>query len=65
MIKARPDLQDEGIKLYEIWEEKGMKDGELETIIQQYGSVEYKKHLEELKAEPEVEVCDRAQYGKA
>ena len=37
-------------------ETKGMKDVEqLEAIIYKYGSAEYIKHFEELKAEPEFE----------
>ena len=55
MIKARPDLQDEGIKLYEIWKQKGMKYDELENIIYKYGSIDLKKRYEGIKAEPEFE----------
>jgi hypothetical protein len=56
MIKPRPDLREENMRIYEIWRAKGMKREELGAIIEEFGSEELKAHRAAIKAEPEIEV---------
>ena len=58
MIKPRPDLREEDLRIYEIWKARGMKREELEAIIEEFGSEEYKTSYAAIKAEPEIEVGD-------
>ncbi len=58
MIKPRPDLREEDLRIYEIWKARGMKREELEAIIEEFGSEKYKTSYAAIKAEPEIEVGD-------
>lgn len=56
MIKPRPDLEEENIKLYKLWKDKGMKINDIDLIIDKYASAKYKAWCKAIDAEPEYEV---------
>ena len=56
MIKPRPDLEEESMKLYKLWKESGLNIDGIDLIIKKYASVEYKAWDEAIRTEKEYEV---------
>ena len=61
MIKPKPEFEEENIKLYELWKENGMKMEDIDSIIEKYGSSEYKAWCKAVRAEKERELCGTSQ----
>ena len=56
MIKPRPDLEEESMKLYKLWKESGLNIDGIDLIIKKYASAEYKAWDEAIRTEKEYEV---------
>lgn len=56
MIKPRPDLEEESMKLYKLWKESGLGIDGIDLIIKKYASDKYKAWDKAIRAGKKYEI---------